>query len=556
VTFRLLKLCLSAAIVLAGGGKSIADLHTTHVPRYDAAVAKGVADLQANRDQINERAKTLVAYALLKAGVELTDAVVAEGIEIAKARAENKGYTGYNQIYLAGVDAMLLAEVDPQKHKAALQMIANFVSDRQHPSGGWSESQTNPDTSMAQYAMLALWAAHRAGATISPETVDRSIAWHLATGTSDGGWEYRPHQKKGRGHHNMVVAGAGSLAIGRLILHGPRSEAPAVKRFGVLEKSAAFAPKKYGFPNYQSKIPPGTIDAKISRAFDWLSQRFPPPLGPPDSTMPYYFFYAFERAAALYEPDDVQGKGWFETYGDVLLTMQNKSGAFDRGNETYTSASEGTSFAILYFMRSTQQILDRQYGSALQRGNRGNPLGEKPKKEETKSLDTLLSSLEAVDLNSPELNNAPDIADELIRSVQSIKDREQLIGQVDRLKTLVRHPDPDVRQPVYWALGRTSDLSLVPLLLKGLRDPNVDVSVEAEHALRYIARKPQGLGLSDNPLAGAEKATDAERLKLANQWRDRAVREWAGWYREVCSFEESASINELELLNPSAGGGQ
>ena len=47
---------------------------------------------------------------------------------------------------------------------------------------------------------------------------------------------------------------------------------------------------------------------------------------------------------------------------------------------------------------------------------------------------------------------------------------------------------------------------MVPLLLKGLRDPNVDVNVEADQALRYIARKPGGVGVSNNPLAGAETA--------------------------------------------------
>ncbi|HIK91191.1 MAG TPA: hypothetical protein EYG03_04255, partial [Planctomycetes bacterium] len=68
------------------------------MPRFDVAVAKSVAYLQGNAAKIGEREKTLAAYALLKAGVDVKDPIVAEGIRVAKERAEASSYTGYDHI--------------------------------------------------------------------------------------------------------------------------------------------------------------------------------------------------------------------------------------------------------------------------------------------------------------------------------------------------------------------------------------------------------------------------------------------------------------------------
>ncbi len=135
--------------------------------------------------------------------------------------------------------------------------------------------------------------------------------------------------------------------------------------------------------------------------------------------------------------------------------------------------------------------------------------------------------------------------------MQSIKNREELVGQVDRLKGLIRHPEPDVRQPVYWALGRTGDFSLIPLLIRGLRDSNVDVAAEAEAALRYISRKPQGVGVPSSPLTGFKGGSDEDKLKFVNLWRDRATRAWSSWYADQRPYEERDGLDQLEVLIPS-----
>ncbi len=241
------------------------------------------------------------------------------------------------------------------------------------------------------------------------------------------------------------------------------------------------------------------------------------------------------------------GKEWFTTYGDGLLTLQGADGSFN----THTGQVVGTAFALLYFMRSTRQIIDKQYGLGLQKANKGNPFGDKKSEPEPTSLDLLLASIEKIDFSDPKLDAEISMASDLVRSVRAIENPEELIGQTERLKGLLEHPAAEVRRPVYWALGRTGDFKLVPLMLKGLRDSNVDVNVEAEMALRYIARKPNGLGLSTNPFTDLSvDAAESDRLVAVSQWRNQAIRAWSAWYFERCSFEERGGLQELESLVP------
>ena len=111
---------------------------------------------------------------------------------------------------------------------------------------------------------------------------------------------------------------------------------------------------------------------------------------------------------------------------------------------------------------------------------------------------------------------------------QSIDDPNELIGQLDRLKKLIRHPSAEVRRSVYWALGRTGKFSLVPEMLEGLKDPNVDVNVEAEMALRFISRRPNGFGTALDPLGGLTASDpEADRLRNATEWRIRSFKNWS-----------------------------
>ena len=76
----------------------------------------------------------------------------------------------------------------------------------------------------------------------------------------------------------------------------------------------------------------------------------------------------------------------------------------------------------------------------------------------------------------------------------------------------------EVRRTAFWALGRCNDLRVVPLLLKGLLDTDVDASIEARNALCMLSRRPRGFGLLDDVLDKLpETAKDEERDAVARR---------------------------------------
>jgi hypothetical protein len=522
------------------------------VPRFDVAVAKSVGYLQANREKIGERDKTLAAYALLKAGVKVNDPVVAEGIKIANERAEASGYSGYDHIYLAGVDAMLLADSgDPETYLTGLQNIARYVESVQRADGSWSDGAQQPgDVSMSQYGILALWAAKRVGCDVSPGAFDRAAAFYASGRNSDGGWGYRPGTTKGPGGgastHNMTLAGAGTVAVCRTMLHGPKgyrgkAAAEDPKKFGVLAKAEVDDPSvsKNGsvYPDYSARSSAGNLDDIVSRGISWNNARFEPVS---KAAHKIYFYYTLERASALADLKE----GWFTTYGDGLLSLQQSDGSFN----TFSNQTVGTSLAILYFVRSTKQILDKQYSGGVMMGGRdaSELFGDKKKKKDIGPLDELLAAMENADLDKLDVN-----PDDLVEKIQ-FGSKEDLIGQIDLLKKLLKHPDATNRQAAFFALGRTGDFSLIPLMLQGLRDPNVGVNSEALQALRYISRKPGGFGLKVDPLDGPRTSSEAQKVVRANAWRTKAYRTWHGWYASVRPYQELDGLDALELLAPSS----
>lgn len=552
MTFNFNRSCVAALIaVFLASPTCVAKLKSTKVPRYDAAVAKAVGHLQSLKIE-KEADFALAAYALLKAGVDQEDKMVASGIEAAKERSSNGSYRGlgYDHIYMSGVDAMLLADSDEDAHFDHLQKIATYVQSAQRSDGSWSDTgpRSPGDVSMTQYGVLALWAAKRAGCNVAASSLDNAAAWLVNTGNQDGGWGYRPGTKEGPGKgsstSNMTMAAAGSVAVARTLLHGPKGgkkkKDKAPPKFGVLEvvesEAAKAAASGKAFPEYTARMNAGSMDSRVDRAFGW-NGRFSPPVSRAEHKI--YFYYALERAAALADLPE----GWFTTYGDGLLSLQGKDGAFN----TFSGPANGTSLAILYFMRSTQQIIDKQYGTGVQAGGRGldGLFGAKDKKKkELGPLDELLGELEKADLS--QLDNM----DEIVEKVQ-YGSKEELIGQVDKLKLLLKSPEAAHRQTAYFALGRTGDFDLIPEVLQGLRDRNLDVNVEALRALRYISRKPNGFGVSDDPLAGPAFNSEEQKLVRANNWRSKAYRAWADWYRRVRPYEEGGGLDELELLGPS-----
>ena len=537
-----------AALVLLSSPLTAAHAQkkSTGVPEYDRAVAKAAGFIKSQGDKIRPGEAALVAYALLKAGEPKSSTLVQRGLDAAIKRGQD-GYKGYTHAYNCGVDALLLADVDPVGHADLLQAIANHLADKQTPTGGWSGNpygehpeKDEADTSMAAYAMLGLWAARNANATISLEVVERHVDWQLKYVAGSGGGVYHPEvTPKGPESHNLTMAAATSLGLGRLLLFGPREnreDSGEVKlRFGVLEEVQS---DPLGNSVHIPRVSTGQIDSRLGRAFGWINARYPPPF---EVDFPHYFFYMLERAATLHGLGEVQGNDWYRTYGDLLLSRQTDSGSFSGTSNRLSTDTVRCCFAILYFMRATKQTLDRQWGTGRLTGDRGlgNIFG-RPQKKDIGAIDELLQKLtEGQDFTSLDVN-----PEELVEEIQ-YGTRDELVGKVDLLKKLVKSTDFRKRQVAYWALGRTSDFELIPLLIEGIRDPSVDVNVQAIDALRYVSRKPKGFGLTLNPMKGVDREDNEKWVGTANVWRGRAWRAWIDWYSRVRPYEEAGGLDEL-----------
>ena len=110
---------------------------------------------------------------------------------------------------------MALANVDPESSRAELGMVAQFLVSRQKPNGSWDyPHRTAGDTSISQYAVLGLWEAENAGATVPGEVWDRAARWFLSTQAPAGSWNYH-RDEPGQWPENvsMTAAGVGSLLI-------------------------------------------------------------------------------------------------------------------------------------------------------------------------------------------------------------------------------------------------------------------------------------------------------------------------------------------------------
>ncbi|MDA0284214.1 MAG: HEAT repeat domain-containing protein, partial [Planctomycetota bacterium] len=128
--------------------------------------------------------------------------------------------------------------------------------------------------------------------------------------------------------------------------------------------------------------------------------------------------------------------------------------------------------------------------------------------------------------------------------------REELIGEIERIRELARHPDAEVRRTAIWALGRSGQLKDADLLINALQDFNVDVLVEANNSLCYLSRKIDGVGIPTSPFDDLpEDATEAQRNTALDPWKKEALARWKAWYIRVRPYKDRNDLFELGLSN-------
>jgi hypothetical protein len=558
---RYLLACLlvvSTSVTTEAAGKG------TGVARFDPVVQRAVNFLKTKVKVESTGRSTLVAYACLKAGEPVDSKLIVAVLQIVLNKARSGVYkplNSYEHIYEAGVDAMLLSDLDPVKYRSSIALIANYIQSQQRSDGSWSNGNNPGDISMSQYAVLGLWAAQRADVPIDPSVLDRTALWHMKS-FKDGGFPYRPGTTEGPGKGaptpNVTAGGLGSLAVIRHLFY-PDVDKSEKKDTGLFDGVVENVKRKKkirpsAFPDYSPSIGKATLDGGVRQSLSWTVTRFNPNMA---QAHRIYYYYALERAFAMTDTKKVKGADWYLSCGDALARLQNEDGSW----ATHTGPDVGTSFAILFYMRSTSRILGKTYGSGLLQAARGLPddlsrafdpmNSEAEKKKKLDPLDDLLAALEKAEFGDTSDKDAEALAKKQQEIVEKIQngDREELIGQVDRLKGLATHPHPDVRRTALWALGRSGDMMMAPILIKALKDVDVDVMVEARNALCCVSRRANGFGLSSSPLEELEDASPEKRTAAAITWSDKATENWQRWWFRVRPYDLRDDLEEAALLS-------
>lgn len=549
------------------------------------AVSRASAYLRSNSANAGSGQQVLIAYALLKAGLPPNSPEITGTVDNIRARVTNGEYkAGQYHHYEAGISAMLLVEVggepeggEPHPYLAELQAIANYVESLQLPNGGWDYPPgdarvTNGDTSVVQYALLALWAAQRGGAKVTPTVWQNAIQWHIANQGKDGGFAYVPGTRHGFGEGasvlNMTINAIGStyialsqLSSGKLPeLKNPKIDRTAdkapepekeKKKFGVLEKvDLDKTVEEDARDKVRAEIPQATAQL-LTRAYDWIVPRFVP-LNE-DTGFRAYYYYSLERMAALADVTTIGDEDWFNVCADYLLAHQEAGGGWKLS--TFQSDERvDTAFAVLFLTRSTAKILKKTIpvdpiGGGLLSGGRGGLDGKgKPgEKKPIGALDQLLASLDAA--GDQEL---ADVQEQFVEQIQ-VGDRNALIGQTDLLIKYMTHVNPEIRRTAVWALGRTDNLSLGRYLIEALDDPDLGVVIEARNALCWLSRRPNGLGEAGDPLeALPPDASEEQQAAAITTWRLDLLKRWGNWYLENRPYADRGDEFEAELLQKLA----
>jgi hypothetical protein len=151
----------------------------------------------------------LALLALHRAGYPDDHPLKAELLGMARGRS-------VEATYVAALQAMTLAEIDPVAHHDRIRYCAQLLVDSQCTNGQWdyavklalpdvpatgrirrrSEGPPGGDNSVTSYAVLGLRACMRAGVDIDPDVLSRARSWWLQCQNADGGWGYNDSGKR------------------------------------------------------------------------------------------------------------------------------------------------------------------------------------------------------------------------------------------------------------------------------------------------------------------------------------------------------------------------
>ncbi|MFO0950918.1 MAG: HEAT repeat domain-containing protein [Isosphaeraceae bacterium] len=506
-----LALALTALVSLTAHRAARAD--------NDPAVQRGVQFLRGKVGQSQVGETALIALALLKAEVPPGDASVAACVQKLRSRFQSNGYSaergGGQEIYEAAVVALALSNLDAEARRGELSALASFIVSRQNANGSWDyHGRPYGDTSISQYAVLGLWECENGGASVPPQAWDRAASFFMSVqNPTSGSWNYhRDEADRYPETLSMTAAGVGSLLICNRQLARFRRSGDALS--SLLTPLTAESERE----SYQPSNSAVRIEQAARRGMAWLGSHFTTSSSGVIGPSTYYGLYGIERIGALADKETLGRVNWFEQGRAFINATQRGDGAWDSTHGDVCN----TAWAILFITKSTAKTIRRveikRLGAGTLLGGRYLPkdltnLTVAGGRVVARPMNGAVEGMLAV-LEDPRGQNADSALAGLVQRYRS-DGPKVLRPHKDRFRKLLTDRDPGLRKVAAWALARTADMDVVPLLIETLNDPDDSVTRTSVEGLRLLSRKIEGFGPPANPTP---------------EQRQAAVKEWSAWY--------------------------
>jgi len=296
--------------------------------------ANGSWECSMRTEDTRVGATSLVLLALANAGVDRTHLAMQRGLDWLRRQKPDETYS-------VSLQTLVLAMLSPDADRVILERNVDWLERAQVPqgpaTGSWSYGQNKGtgDNSNAQFAVLALHEADRAGIRVKREVWTRAQQYWVACANADGSWGYTIGNSAGSG--SMTCAGIASIWITSEHIGTPDARAAADR---------------------VSCCGGGSSPKVLERGLQWLGRRFSVTENPGTGgqTWLYYYLYGLERVGRFTARRFIGESDWYlEGARMFVATQDGLTGAFRGGR--IEDPVVATSFALLFLAKGRRPVI-------------------------------------------------------------------------------------------------------------------------------------------------------------------------------------------------------
>ena len=296
--------------------------------------ANGSWECSMRTEDTRVGATALVMLALANAGVDRSHVAMQRGLDWLRRQQPNETYS-------VSLQTLVLAMLSPDGDRVILERNVDWLEKAQvqqgPAAGSWSYGQNRGtgDNSNAQFALLALHEAERAGIRVRREVWMRAQQYWVSCANPDGSWGYTVGNSGGSG--SMTCAGIASIWITAEHIGAPDARAGA---------------------DSVSCCGGGTSPKVLERGLQWLGRRFSVSENPGTGgqTWLHYYLYGLERVGRFTARRFIGEADWYLEGAKMFVSTQDGlTGAFRGGR--IEDPVVATSFALLFLAKGRRPVI-------------------------------------------------------------------------------------------------------------------------------------------------------------------------------------------------------